>query len=780
MRASSAAGLLLAGTLLAGGCTGPHTPFNVQNARAHIEQLAGHIGRRPSGTAANARAREYLIDQLRLYGYTVRVQEADARRPDRGVSGRVHNIIAFKAGTRPEAVGLVAHYDSRPQAPGAGDDGIGVAVCMETARLLAARQRLWSVLILLTDGEENGLLGAAAAVEDAEVLDRLKAYVNVESIGTAGPGVLFETGPGNAWMIDAWARSAPAPSGASYFTEIYKQLPNDTDFTILRGRGIPGLNLAAIGNSYVYHTALDTPERVTDGVLASLGDAVLSWVHALEERDIAQRATEPVVYFDVASSWAGAWRASVWRTIDIVALTLGVVGWLRLAVAAWRRHHVRGLIITLGWSIVGALAVAGGTIGVVALLRAVRELYHPWYAHPWRTFLLVALAGVAIGWILFRLAAHLPAAVRLARDPRLFWLPALAVWIAVGAALVWLAPAAAYLWTLPAGCAGLLLALSAGRDRLIAVASWAIALVAAVLVLPDTIDILTFAAPALGRLPFVTPAAVPAALVLLPALFIAPPLMAALAGSGYRRPRFLTRALIAATVFAFAWAYFTEAYTAERPERRSVRYTADVAAGKAYWEVAGLEPGLVFGGAAPAGWRASGREHPLGDPFTPLRAPFSYIAPGAPTAPPAEASYRVAPAGGGRISVEIDVRPSIEGLWATLLMPPGVEPVESSFPGVTRRERWAAAYAAVPLEGVTFAVVLPSDAEPRFPELRVLVESDVPGAVTPGNGPGWLPEGRIAWTGWALHLLPVPPAAPGGPREPLGPPLAADPPPPLR
>ncbi|MBE3032189.1 MAG: M28 family peptidase, partial [Actinobacteria bacterium] len=196
--------------------------------------LAGTIGSRPIGTDANARARAYLIDQLKLYGLDVRVQETDARRAPIGRTAHVSNIIGLLPGARPEAVGLVAHYDSSPQAPGAADDGLGVAVVLEAARVLATRQdRQWSTYVLLTDGEEAGLMGAAALMTDRTLTDHLKAFVNVEAVGSGGPAMLFETGPGNGWLVGPWARRAPHPRGGSYSIEIYRRLPNDTDFSIL-------------------------------------------------------------------------------------------------------------------------------------------------------------------------------------------------------------------------------------------------------------------------------------------------------------------------------------------------------------------------------------------------------------------------------------------------------------------------------------------------------------------------------------------------------------------
>ncbi len=99
-------GLLLISLAVASsaGCSRPPGLFSEQNARAHIGMLAGTIGSRPIGTPANVRARAYITEQLRLFGYEVRVQEADARRAALGLTARVANIIAVRPGRRSEAV----------------------------------------------------------------------------------------------------------------------------------------------------------------------------------------------------------------------------------------------------------------------------------------------------------------------------------------------------------------------------------------------------------------------------------------------------------------------------------------------------------------------------------------------------------------------------------------------------------------------------------------------------------------------------------------------------
>ena len=189
--------LLVLTSAVAAGCGREPAVFSDENARVTIGMLAGTIGSRPVGTPANAQARAYLTDQLRLFGFDVRVQETDARRAELGRTARVSNIIAVRQGVRDEAIGLLSHYDSAPESPGAADDGFGVAVTLEAARVLAARtDRQWSLMVLMTDGEEAGLMGAAALMTDREVTRRLQTYINVESAGSSDPVMLFETGPG--------------------------------------------------------------------------------------------------------------------------------------------------------------------------------------------------------------------------------------------------------------------------------------------------------------------------------------------------------------------------------------------------------------------------------------------------------------------------------------------------------------------------------------------------------------------------------------------------------
>lgn len=609
------------------GCSRDAGLFSEQNARAHVEMLAGTIGSRPIGTEANARARAYLIDQLKLYGLDVRVQEEDARRATVGRTARVSNIIATLPGSRPEAIGLVAHYDSSPQAPGAADDGLGVAVVLETARVLSARpNRQWTTYVLLTDGEESGLMGAAALMTDRTITDHLKAYINIEAVGAGGPAMLFETGPGNSWLVGPWARRAPHPRGGSYSVEIYKRLPNDTDFSILKQQEIPGLNFAVVGDSHAYHTARDTPDRLSPRTLRETGQNVVAIATGLDGVDITRRSTTEATYFDIGSTTALSYGTAIGWGTALLAVLVGFLAWVRTARAAIVLGGAGRWLLTFVWTGLGAAIVVAAMIGGTWALRASREVYHPWYSTPDRLMALLAAIGVTVGWGIARLGRWLPARAHGVRHPIVTWSIALPAWIALALATLWFAPSAAYLWTLPLLTAGaLLLVTPVTSGAAIRAVSIVVLAVTATLWLRETVELFRFVVAIFGRLPMVTPVFVYAALLATAGVMIVPPLVAA---AGATRPilgpSVLTPACLLAIVVAAGLAYAAPAYTHEQPLRRSVRALQDADAPTATWEVASTEPGLDLGEGAPASWMPRSDWPAASVPWGRLSQPFVF------------------------------------------------------------------------------------------------------------------------------------------------------------
>ena len=753
------------------GCTRSAGLFSEQNARSHVTMLAGTIGSRPVGSEANARARAYVIEQLRLYGYEVRVQEADARRAELGRTAHVSNVIAVLRGSRPEAIGLVSHYDSAPESPGAADDGLGVAVSLEAARVLAARRdRQWTTLVLMTDGEESGLMGAAALVTDRDVASALHAYINIEAAGSSGPAVLFEAGPANSWLTGAWARSAPHPRGGSFGIEVYRRLPNDTDFTLLARQNIPGLNFASVGDGYAYHTARDVPDRLSSRTLRHTGENVMSIVLALDRVDITQRGKWGATFFDIGGVAALSFSMMIAWVIAAAALILGVVAWVRIVATALRFEGGWPWVFTALWSAAGAAATAGMMVGATWALRAAREVYHPWYAHPDRMFLMLLAVGTTTGWTMSRAGAWLPARMRGLRHPIVTWSLALPLWLALAIAALWLAPGASYLWTLPLLVASaLLLVTPSSNATAIRLVSIVVLGVAGTLWLQNTVDLLRLATAVFGRLPIVTPVYGYAAIMAGAGMMIVPPLVAAAAGAQpVRRPTVATALCLLSVAITAGFAAAAPAYTFDQPLRRHVRALQEADGTAAIWEVASIEPGLDLAPGAPEGWSRQSSAAPASIPWGRLTHPFVFRTNGPPLGPaPVDiAGFTVTPVRAG-VELTLTAVPRRRGVAISFVLPAGITPARSSLPGAPRLGRWTAVFIAPPAEGVVWRASFAGIDAVRLSDVHVAVtDSGFPDGAGWQRLPAWLPQERAVWSAAATWVVP---AARHRPLEPVPP-----------
>lgn len=277
------------------------TEFSAERAMQHVEAIARSP--RPIGSANHAAARDYIIQQLRAFGFEPEIQKTTAINSTGAplfLAGTVENIVARRKGTGDgRAVALVAHYDSVSTGPGANDDGVAVAALLETARALTAGPQLRNdVLLLFTDGEETGLLGARAFVAEHPWAKEVEIALNFEARGNGGPSVMFETSPKNGALIRALAKATSHPLGNSLSYEIYKRLPNSSDFTVFKAAGWLGMNFAYINGLTHYHTQLDNPENVDARSLQHHGSYALALSRYFGAAVPAAKSEDDAIYFD--------------------------------------------------------------------------------------------------------------------------------------------------------------------------------------------------------------------------------------------------------------------------------------------------------------------------------------------------------------------------------------------------------------------------------------------------------------------------------------------------
>jgi hypothetical protein len=326
----------------------PAADFSAARAMADVRQIAR--APHPVGSAEHARVRAYLTARMTALGLQTTTQTGglspDALRRLAQVAGSdategsATNLIGVLPGSDPAApaVVLMAHYDSVAGSPGAADDASGVAAALEAVRAIQARGPARRPLILLlTDAEELNLDGARLFFSEHPLRDRVAAVVNMEARGGGGRAMMFETGRGNAETVALFARAAGRATGGatsnSLAVFVYERMPNGTDFTIPKNRGIQGLNFAFIGRPAQYHSPASTPEALDQGSVQHIGSQALEATNALLRAPALPRAGADAVYSDI-------FGMAVIRHPPVVGWGLLALTGGLLALAAWRARRV--------------------------------------------------------------------------------------------------------------------------------------------------------------------------------------------------------------------------------------------------------------------------------------------------------------------------------------------------------------------------------------------------------------------------------------------------------
>lgn len=510
----------------------PAREFSADRAWPVLSYLADTIGYRIAGTPGADRAAAYLERTLRAVpGVQVATQDATGAwlPPGRGVATAyaVRNVLARIPGRSREALLLSAHYDSPPGSVGAADDGVAVASLVEIVRALAAGGPLaHTVIVNLNDAEEQGLVGSHAFTRHPWARD-VRAFVNLESAGPRGKAVLFQAGPGNPWLVDAYARAVPYPYGTVMAQDIFQSgaIPSDTDFRIYRDfGGLRGLDIALYEGGWAYHTQRDRTWMVSRGTVQHMGENALSLARALANGPLPGNvSTERAVYYDVLGLVMVRYRARTAAALAVLAVLLGAAA---LALArARRRLRVRDAALGALFALVSL--GAGLALALVLAALAAYALGAPmsWFAYPGAATVAFALAALvpalllarALSAVLGRLGVGAPGRGAAAQGGVLLvWMLALAALTAVGIGSAYVA-----LWWVVGSAAGLAL-LAVLPDEWWWVGPLAGALPAAALTLTLLIMLVRLFVPVFGRLPIaVAPDLVLAALVAVPASLLA-------------------------------------------------------------------------------------------------------------------------------------------------------------------------------------------------------------------------------------------------------------------
>jgi hypothetical protein len=426
------------------------TAFSVARAHEHIVAVARQP--HPMGSAAIVEVREYIASQLRGLGLDPEFQAVSAPDYYGGSNATlpVVNVIARIEGTAPTgSVALVAHFDTVPSTPGANDNASGVAVVLETARsLLAAGGLRNDVILLFTDGEEPApKYGSTAFVADHRWSDEIRFVINLEAIGTDGPSLLTEMNGPHRWILDRYVGSASHPAAFSFLTEITELIGgSNTDFAPFRDAGIPGVEFVYAQGSSIYHTAADTPDRVSSRSLQAHGANTLALARDLAQTDFSSvSGDDEMIFFTVGRSHVVRYPTS-WAVPLVVLAGVALVGavqrrtkWLAVAggalLALVIAVSIAAVVAVLWFFLAGwrnSMGVAESyayLFGSAALVATVMVI--PFPSRPGIGMKIQPEAAILVWWVLALLTA-----ITVPGMSYLFALPALtgalALWVGHG------------------------------------------------------------------------------------------------------------------------------------------------------------------------------------------------------------------------------------------------------------------------------------------------------------------------------------------------------------
>ncbi|KAG5638589.1 hypothetical protein H0H81_011675 [Sphagnurus paluster] len=270
------------------------------------KHLSENIGYRTVGTKEHALADDWMVLQAKAFQRnceavvvaTGRKLECEVWRQEGSGSHRfdmmnkrlyktyvnLTNIIVRISDGTPEgkehAVLVNSHLDSTLPSPGAADDAIAVGIMLDCMRVLINTPK-WTpkhaIVFLFNNAEESLQDGSHLFSTQHPVASTIRAAINLEAAGTTGREILFQAT--SEEMIEAYSH-VPRPFGTIFANDIFSSGIILSDF-ITNLTQLRYLQMAIVGNSYLYHMRKDLVENIQAGVAQNMAENTLALLRYL-------------------------------------------------------------------------------------------------------------------------------------------------------------------------------------------------------------------------------------------------------------------------------------------------------------------------------------------------------------------------------------------------------------------------------------------------------------------------------------------------------------------
>ncbi|KAF9002874.1 hypothetical protein BDQ17DRAFT_1399878 [Cyathus striatus] len=307
-----------------------------------------HIASRPHpyNSHANDAVRSYILSRLsplaQTYPYIELADDLVSNGSWAGAYGVYFegtNILLKILGTEEQyanegGVLLSAHYDSVSTAPGATDDGMGVASLIQLSEYFAKNRPKRTVVVNINNGEEDWLNGAHAFLQHPWS-NIPNTFLNLEGASSGGRPLLFRvTSP--APLTAFLPKHVPHPHANVLSSDAFARgvIRSGTDFSVYAERKMQGLDLAFYKGRSRYHTKYDAIPY-TEGQERSLWammEAALGAARALADAGEEKKGAAASVYFDLFAATLIILSLPTLQTLNIITLVLGPIVLILLTV----------------------------------------------------------------------------------------------------------------------------------------------------------------------------------------------------------------------------------------------------------------------------------------------------------------------------------------------------------------------------------------------------------------------------------------------------------------
>jgi glutaminyl-peptide cyclotransferase len=262
------------------------TFFDGYQALAEAKALADY-GPRPSGSDANKKVRQHLVDRLTNFGWQASEQRLTEQTPD-GREIEFCNLIArfSRYPASPQRILIGAHFDTPAtqefRDPGASDGGANIAVLVEIARTLALNPRLaGNVELLFIDGYapfrelnlSDGLFGSRFYAQMLRINRHesdIRAAIFLENVGGSSLNYLPNSDP----TLAAALKKAGTMVNVKLVSANRSLLADHVPFA---QAGVPSIALLDVDSPFL-NTADDTVDRLDVDSLVKTGCLILYFV----------------------------------------------------------------------------------------------------------------------------------------------------------------------------------------------------------------------------------------------------------------------------------------------------------------------------------------------------------------------------------------------------------------------------------------------------------------------------------------------------------------------